>query len=46
MLDLRGIRLKVRRARHHRNELDKLIQSFLHSNPYTVFIDPNVKDTR
>ncbi len=44
MLYLSGIRLKVCRAHHHRNELDRLIQSFLYSNPYTLFIDPNVQE--
>ena len=39
MIDLRGISLKVTRAERHRKKLGDLINTFLKSSAYTLFVD-------
>ena len=42
MLELEGISLKIGRALKHRHELERVIQSFLQTNPYGLFLDPQL----
>ena len=44
MLELGGIHRKIRRALTHRMELNRVIQSFFQSNPYRLFVEPNIEE--